>query len=303
MGSEITQDLVIRDGKDALRFRSAHGMKAARGRLRTFAGVEVRHLQHFNHPGRAWHDLSGDRDTLTVVLAELNGRCEARSNLRQSAALDRQRPNHISFVPAQTRVWGYTDSLESVRELRLSFDSRSLLESFGSDLDVVRKDIPELMFQDRRILECARLLAAECDSAEPIGGMYGEGLTLALLGALFQKRAVRESTGLSTGQLRLVLEFIHEHLHAPLHLVQLARLVDLSTSQFARMFKASTGVSPYRYHLDARIGKAQELLMSRRTSLSAVAGLTGFADQSHFSRVFRKTTGTTPLAWLKDRSL
>jgi predicted lactoylglutathione lyase len=32
-------------------------MKAAHSRLRTFAGIAVRHLQHFNHPGRAWHDL------------------------------------------------------------------------------------------------------------------------------------------------------------------------------------------------------------------------------------------------------
>lgn len=70
----------------------------------------------------SWHDLSGPQDTLTVVLAEIGGRCEARTNLHRPAALERQRPNHISFVPAEMRVWGYTDNMESVRELRLSFD-------------------------------------------------------------------------------------------------------------------------------------------------------------------------------------
>ena len=96
----------VSEGSDTFEFRSPHGMKAAHSRLRTFAGVAVRHLQHFNHPGRAWHDLSGPQDTLTVVLAEIGGRCEARTNLHRPAALERQRPNHISFVPAEMRVWG-----------------------------------------------------------------------------------------------------------------------------------------------------------------------------------------------------
>ena len=70
----------VSEGSDTFEFRSPHGMKAAHSRLRTFAGIAVRHLQHFNHPGRAWHDLSGPQDTLTVVLTEIGGRCEARTN-------------------------------------------------------------------------------------------------------------------------------------------------------------------------------------------------------------------------------
>ena len=74
----------VSEGPDTFEFRSPHGMKAARSRLRTFADIAVRHLQHFNHPGRAWHDLSGPQDTLTVVLAEVRGRCEARTNLHRN---------------------------------------------------------------------------------------------------------------------------------------------------------------------------------------------------------------------------
>jgi len=163
----------VSEGSDTFEFRSPHGMKAAHSRLRTFAGIAVRHLQHFNHPGRAWHDLSGPQDTLTVVLAEIGGRCEARTNLHRPAALERQRPNHISFVPAEMRVWGYTDNMESVRELRLSFDRKSLRDWFGTDLDPGKAGNPELMFHDKRAVECARLLAAECDASDPSTGLYG----------------------------------------------------------------------------------------------------------------------------------
>ena len=114
----------VSEGSETFEFRSPHGMKAAHGRLRSFADVAVRHLQHFNYPGRAWHDLSGPQNTITVVLAEMHGRCEARANLHRPAPLDRQRPNHITFVPAEMRIWGYTDNMESVRELRLSFGKK-----------------------------------------------------------------------------------------------------------------------------------------------------------------------------------
>jgi AraC family transcriptional regulator len=292
----------VSEGPDTFEFRSAHGMKAARSRLRTFADIAVRHLQHFNHPGRAWHDLSGPQDTLTVVLSEIGGRCEARTNLRSPAAPDRQRPNHISFVPAEMRIWGYTGNIESVRELRLSFDRKSLGDCLGPDLDEGKAGTPELMFHNRRAVECARLLAAECDASDPSAGLYGEGLMIALLSACFQGRSRKEKSGLSASQLRLVLDYIHENLDASVSLIELARLVGLSSSQFARLFKASTGVSPHRYQLNTRIGKAQELLLLKGEGLSIVAAATGFADQSHFTRAFKRVIGATPGEWRQDRT-
>src|SRR6202035_3754438 len=103
-------------------------------------------------------------------------------------------------------------------------------------------------------------------------------------------------------QLRLVLDFIHEHLDLSVSVFQLARLVDLSPSQFARMFKASTGVSPHRYHLNTRIGKAQELLLMKGEGLSTVSAATGLADQSHFTRAFKRVIGATPREWRQDRT-
>ena len=293
----------VSEGQDTFEFRSAHGMKAAHSRLRTFADIAVRHLQHFNHPGRAWHDLSGPQDTLTLVLSEIGGRCEARANLRSPAAPDRQRPNHISFVPAEMRIWGYTDNIESVRELRLSFDRKSLGDCLGPDLDEAKAGTPELMFHNRRAVECARLLAAECDASEPSGGLYGEGLMIALLSACFQQgRSRKEKSGLPASQLRLVLDYIHENLDASVSLIALARLVGLSSSQFARLFKASTGVSPHRYQLNTRIGKAQELLLLKGERLSIVAAETGFADQRHFTRAFKRVIGATPREWRQGRT-
>jgi AraC-like DNA-binding protein len=200
------------------------------------------------------------------------------------------------------RIWGYTDNIESVRELRLSFDKKRLCDCLGPDLEPGNAGTPELMFQDKRAVECARLLAAECEASDPSAGLYGEGLVMALLSACFQGRSRKEKSGLSNSQLRLVLDFLHENLSASVSISELARLVDLSSSQFARLFKASTGISPHRYQLNTRIGKAQELLLTKEEGLSMVAAATGFADQSHFTRAFKRVTGATPHEWRQDRS-
>lgn len=66
--------------------------------------------------------------------------------------------------------------------------------------------------------------------------------------------------------------------------------------QLSRDFRALLGTSPYRYLQCRRLERAGQLLRSGM-GLAAAAHEAGFADQSHFGRVFRRTFGTTPLAW------
>jgi len=64
-------------------------------------------------------------------------------------------------------------------------------------------------------------------------------------------------------------------------LEEMAKLVGPSQSQFARSFKISTGMPPYKWSLDARIKRAQELLLLGKEPIAFIALQTGFADQSH----------------------
>ena len=67
--------------------------------------------------------------------------------------------------------------------------------------------------------------------------------------------------------------------------------------RFARAFKQSTGSSPHRYVLEARIARAKELLRNRAMPITEVAMRTGFATPSHFSVTFRRITSVTPRAF------
>jgi transcriptional regulator GlxA family with amidase domain len=77
----------------------------------------------------------------------------------------------------------------------------------------------------------------------------------------------------------------------------LAKACDLSVRQFTRAFRQSTGLAPHQWLVQRRLEKAKSLLKGTRLSLADVASDCGFADQSHFTRVFTNAVGATPGEW------
>ena len=77
------------------------------------------------------------------------------------------------------------------------------------------------------------------------------------------------------------------------HSTELERVSGLSRYDLARQFRALLGTSPYRYLLMRRLDLARELI-HRRRALAEVACEAGFADQAHFTRVFKAAFGLTP---------
>jgi|HubBroStandDraft_4_1064222.scaffolds.fasta_scaffold212066_1 AraC family transcriptional regulator len=104
-------------------------------------------------------------------------------------------------------------------------------------------------------------------------------------------------SGLAPWQLRRAKEMICSRLQQGVPLAELARAVNLSSGHFVRAFKQSTGQSPHRWLVEQRIAKAKQLLVNTSLSLAEIALGCGFADQSHFGRVFSHATHTSPGAW------
>jgi len=107
----------------------------------------------------------------------------------------------------------------------------------------------------------------------------------------------RVTGGLSTWQERAAKDMIEGHLEGGIALEDLAALCGLSASRFAHAFKSSTGIAPYRWLQQRRIERAKELLRRSADTLASTALGCGFADQSHFTRVFRQSVGVSPGAW------
>ncbi|WP_170937253.1 MULTISPECIES: helix-turn-helix transcriptional regulator [Rhodomicrobium] len=107
-------------------------------------------------------------------------------------------------------------------------------------------------------------------------------------------RRHRKIHGLDRVSLGRVIGFIADEMGNGIALSDLAAIAGVSRFHFIRLFKASTGLTPMAYLERARIARAQEMMGRGGLSLSQIALMVGFADQSHFTRRFRRHAGCTP---------
>ncbi|MCC8397612.1 AraC family transcriptional regulator [Paraburkholderia sp. MMS20-SJTR3] len=91
--------------------------------------------------------------------------------------------------------------------------------------------------------------------------------------------------------------FVQEHIAETILVEQLAVLVHMSASNFARVFKTATGNSPHLYVTLERVKFARTMLCEGTIPLVEVGACAGFQTQQHFTAVFHRHTGVTPRAF------
>jgi AraC family transcriptional regulator len=77
-------------------------------------------------------------------------------------------------------------------------------------------------------------------------------------------------------------------------LAELAGVVGLSEFHFARKFRTEFSCPPHAHLMRKRIDRAKAQLARGNIPLKVVAASSGFSDQSHMTRLFRRLLGMTP---------
>ena len=251
-------------------------------------------------------DLGAGAARLSVVLEEVGGRFEIESKGWRGQPASRDSAQPLSLIQAGVAARGRGDGLRFVRHLVLQFDAAPLARMMYEEIDLTSVLRLRPMFLDQGIMHLAQLFAEECETDQPHSRLYGDNLSMALLLALSRLAAPRSSRPVRQGQLapwqlRRVTDYLAAHLADDIPLQTLSELVKLSRSYFSRAFKISTGLAPHQWLLQARIGKAKQLLLETDRPLAQVAIDVGFADQAHFTRTFRREAGESPGAWQRAR--
>jgi AraC family transcriptional regulator len=153
----------------------------------------------------------------------------------------------------------------------------------------------------------APLMQAALERTEQANCLFMDHIAMALLAHVARTYCgvgmaprVRRG-GLAPWQERRAKELLIARLSGEVTLEALARECGLSRSHFARAFKISTGLPPHRWLLERRVEHARDLLLNSALPIADVASLCGFADQSHFTRVFTNAQGKSPGEWRRLR--
>lgn len=159
---------------------------------------------------------------------------------------------------------------------------------------------------DNTICDLAVRAAATLDRADRGAAVFrnqlGRAMAAHLLGtyANLGNEVEPARGGLAPWQLKRAKERMRASLTQSLSIPVVATACGLSPSHFARAFRCSTGVSPHAWLVQQRVARAKDLMQLRDLSLGDIAFACGFADQSHFTRVFARAERMSPGRWRRS---
>ena len=84
---------------------------------------------------------------------------------------------------------------------------------------------------------------------------------------------------------------------------ELASRAAMSVPMLTEAFKRLTGLPPHQFHMMCRMERAKKELAETRRSVAVIAHSLGIASFRHFSTLFCRETGMSPLAWRKAHTL
>jgi AraC-like DNA-binding protein len=161
---------------------------------------------------------------------------------------------------------------------------------------------PQTVHYDER---SAALLRSAHRAAEHGDKLASSSLLTAALARLLTahgKAGAAETPALrqSPASIRAVCELLHERIADPPSLSELAAMTGLSQFAVLRAFRAETGLPPHAYLNQLRVRRARTLL-DHGLAPADVAITTGFADQAHLTRHFKRVVGVPPRAYQRER--
>lgn len=231
-------------------------------------------------------------------------------------------PDHdLYFDGRRTRPENYTEGVTSIYDLRripiadirdpyhclMFYLPRVALEGFASDSGVRPvgdlRHRPGVSVDDPVVRHLLSALLPALTKPQEAHSLFLDHIVLAMTAHMasiyggINPDAGMPRGGLAPWQERRAKDLMNASLSEEISLSRVASECGLSVRHFARAFRLSTGLPPHQWLLRHRVDRAKELLRTRALSLTDIAGFCGFADQSHFTRVFTASVGLSPGLW------
>jgi AraC-like DNA-binding protein len=133
----------------------------------------------------------------------------------------------------------------------------------------------------RCVAKATALLQAECELAAASQG------------------STKRRDFLPAWKMARVMTFVDANLDRPIRIDEMASIAKLSCSHFSRAFRSTVGEPPSAFVIRRRVERAEQFILLSDKPLSQIALECGMADQSHLTKLFRRSYGMSPGKWRK----
>jgi len=182
---------------------------------------------------------------------------------------------------------------------RMFYFSADLLQQVASDIASRPVDLPFFtagVIEDPSFAALIRHVHGQLGDAQ-VARLEKETLLLEMFSRLISRHTYNPQASSKVGRehaaVQRVIDYLDSHFDEDLSISTLAGIAYLSPYHFIRIFSGQTGLTPHAWLMQLRARKAKELL-GRGLPIADVAVQTGFSDQSHLSRSFKRLLGYTP---------
>lgn len=268
-----------------------HTVKAFRSPFVTFA---LRHSEHANAVPFHCHDYD-------EFIYSPNGLSQLKWSNRESTVIRRLHPTTILWTPAGVPHSAEWDSAWYSVGILIG---KEFLDSCLDQLKIARSE-KTIFLHARQELTTLLKLALSPDWLDKTSSNQPFARSLAVMLSYEFAGSYQASTRLLDDSneklpLKRIFDYIDSNLNRELCLQDLAELTNLSPHHFARLFKDSTGYSPYQYVVSRRLNYGLHLLSSKSLSIDEIAASTGFASASSFAKAFKRVYRVSPAKYLKN---
>lgn len=258
----------------------------------------------YESPSYESQQLPWIENSYAIEIQTSGNAVELEQKIKQWTKQRWYRGEMVFFPYGEKTHWRWNNFLETVVFfLPVERWQQMAAEMFECDRSV--ELLPKFSPEDNVLRQILLLLAQELHNGGVNGTLFVDGLATAAIAHLLKHHSTVSlasrsiSHGLSSWQLKRIVEYIDANLERKLSLKELAKVAEVGTTYFPQIFRQTTNSTPYQFVLSRRLEHSKKLLAERVLSIAEIALEVGFANQSHFTTAFRKVYGDTPASYRK----
>jgi len=211
-----------------------------------------------------------------------------------------------SLAPVDMNHWhellAEGDTSKLVGEIERAFGNASRSRWDVKALHTAKRDFLQMIyyFLKQRGLLANQVLSHEAfHEGEAFAGRSVDGMREWLLSTVREVDRTLQTAKQAESVVDRVKQYIIERIDQDLTREDIAQLFFLHPDYLARIFKKETGLTLSDFIIQQRVRNAKELLIRTDMPIGSIAGAVGYANFSHFSKVFRKVAAMNPADFRK----